>query len=1136
MATNDTFRLSKLASGVNAILMTVGIAGVLVVLNWVGASSYKRFDLTEGKFHSLSQVSIDVVQGMPDLEIRVYRSEKLPKTLSVGGNFGQGPQIDNVPQFLQALDDKLAEYKAASKGKLTVTYVSDDLEKKASEMNLTALQVPSAKANAGADDENAKYYLGMSIHYRTVEETIPVVTNSRNFEYDITRVLLRLQKKQVESLVLKDILDTGKTLNKAVEDCVAAVKKHDKGEKKDDDEAEGGVFEKMEQGQSDRAGQVEAYIKALPEIDAACGQIGPILKTQRDKLASETASGAGTSRALSREHFTQLLDKIGTFDGMYGAWLASLIADKHDLALLDKLVQLVTHPEVRARTSALQVLGEWSLGNEKEPGLQGPPLQSAQAAMRKGLEDTEPTVRSVAVQVLAQTAGDSAGQDIALALKDPDVTVREVALDLAMRLKLKVDPGMVRPFLKDTNWQVRRMAAAYFIDTGTGIEDLRPMLEDENPTVRIVAAYGLAHLKDKDSLAKIQELVAALPPGQNREAIEQEIQAMTAPPTPPPSPEAPKTEAPKTDAPPAPPAEAPKVDAPKADAPPPAPAPAPAPGPSEPRAPGAPPPGAPRGSKAPQPRQGGLQQALGGRAGLDRLGAFEMPDAVEGAKTLDDLKTDIASTYNTLKDSPGRKSIGVLCGHDEFCPFEEHDSKIPKELMQAFEQQPFIKKAVDDIKNLEEQMNGLNELIRKHFLSKGYRLVRVDAGKPIGEDIDALVVYGPRKPFKDIDLYDVDQFIMTGKPVVILLNNFQVAVNQWDEAPPYDLVTKFQSTDTNLDPFFAHYGIKNGKDLVMEPDKSMSEKINTIEAKVLPIGKVLSPAKHTYPLFPIFEKFSDSDPLVSAQSRVVLPFVSSLSLSDTGDKGVTVEPLITSSDNAIARDKGISFDPRTLKDAIVAEKTNGPHHVAMHATGTDVSSFFAGRARPERPKEEEKPPAEGEPPRPPKKDEPEKPQIDRGKVNLIVIGSNLGFENLSPSRILDGFNLGVIAQEKVTGLGAAVPYYIRFVDTWGRFLGAQNPIHLGGGRNAALPGQQVEFAMQNLEFLYSIFEWMNGDAAINQIRAREKKFLDRPLKIEDASTQWKVKWGLIAGLPILFILFGIGRWFLRAQSRKKLSV
>ncbi|MBT9554923.1 MAG: Gldg family protein, partial [Myxococcales bacterium] len=838
-ATTTVTRGTKLWSGANALIMITAVLALLVAANWFSRMNYRRLDLSQNKVNSLSDASIEAARSMEGLEIRFYRSAKLPKQIAPEGATVDQGGIKNVPLFLQQITDKLEEYKRSSEGKLAWTTIDSDLETLSGSLNLVGLTIPKDKAGSTDSDpemENKRFYLALSLHYRTAEEVIPVLTKPETLEYEITKALLRLRAKQADSLVQRDILDSGKALNEAVEKCLESIKKFDKAEAKKDEEIEGGLVEQVQSQQDDRIEQVETYISNLTTIDAACTKVGTLLEAQRKALESRPKG----QRETSREHYERLMSRIGWFHGIYGAWVARLIGDSKSLlsgetagALLDRLVKQLEHPEIPARTTALRVLGELTRGTQgNPPPLQGPPSEIAVRAIQGALSDTDPTVRAVAVQVIASTAGAQASAEILKALKDTDGKVREIALDIAMQLRIDVEPAAVIPFLKDPSWEVRRIALAYLIEKkqGTDLAVIRPLLGDENREVQFMAAYGLALGKDKASEEKVRAILATLPPGQAREALEAAVAQLNAPALAPAPEGAAPMPAPEGAVPaPAPegavPAPAPEgavpVPAPEGAVPAPAPegavpapapegaAPAPAPEGAAPAA------GTPPGGPAdpPPPQQGGasVRKALG-RAGLDRLGDVEIPGAIEALKTLEDLKTEIGQAYTALKDSPGKKSIGIYCGAGAMCPFADPNSKIPPEMAQAFESQPFIKKAVDDIKNLEDRLNQHSEAIRQFFLSKGYRFEKVDAGKPIPETIDALVVYGPRKPMSELELYDLDQFVLTGKPVVFFVNNFEVQVNQWPDEPPYgDPRSSVKSVDTNLDAFFGHYRIQNNK-------------------------------------------------------------------------------------------------------------------------------------------------------------------------------------------------------------------------------------------------------------------------------------------------------------------------------------
>ncbi|MFT7621711.1 MAG: ABC-type uncharacterized transport system involved in gliding motility auxiliary subunit, partial [Myxococcota bacterium] len=1092
-------RGKKLGAALNAVIGIAAGLTLMVAANWFAYGTYQRYDLTENEVNSLSQTSIDAVQTMEGLEIRLYQSARMPRAL-------EGPRpilIENTPRLLQQLTDKLDEYKRASNGNAQIMVIQEELESVSSALSLTALKVPSDRSDdVDPDALNKSYYLAMSLHYRTVEEVLPVVWNPATFEYDLTKALLRLKSKQAASAVMRDLLDTGLELNEAVDECVKTIEKYNQDADKDPEEdLEGGLLEQVKTQQGDRSKQIAEYLANMDQIDGACGKVTSLLEKQRAELKTRGANEG----ELSVEHFEALLNKIGWFDGIYGAWVASLIDGNREPAQLERLLRLLDHPEIPARTSALRVLAGWLTGTPEKPGLQGPAAEQGIRAIAKAQKDAEPIVRAVALQVACSGGGERAAVEIGKALGDPDATVREVALDLAMKLRVTVEAGKVRPFLKDTSWSVRRLSVAYLVNTRQAtVQDLRPMLKDTNKEVKFVAAYGLTQLKDLQSETELKLILDQLAPGQERMALKAALEKMAGES----AVNKPEGAAPPTPAPPA------LAPAPEGAAPTPTPAPGPA-GTRTPHRPGA-------QGNPPPPQGGGVRSALG-RAGTDRLGDMQLPDPITGIETLSQLKGEISTAYTTLKDSPGRRTIGFLCGHQEFCPFEETESKIPDELVAAFEQQPFIKKAVDDIKNLEANLNGTNESIRRYFMQYGYRVIKVDAGKPVPSEVDALFIYGPRKPFSDRDLYDVDQFMLTGRPVVMFTNSYTVAVNQWDDKPPYDLTSTIKSVDTNLNPFLSHYGVKANNDLVMETAKSAYEKITTVAMTPSNIGPLPMSARYSYPMFPVFEIFSETDPLVAGLRRVTLPYASSFSHVEGAQPGVSFDAIIKSSETSVAKTANFVLDPKALRDSVMAEQTSGSLAVAVHLTG-EASSYFAGKARPAGAV------AEGE--TAPKSDE--KPQTDTGNINLVIIGSNLGWEDYSPSRILHDFNLGAVAQEKVTGLSAAIPYYIRFVNMRGRILWPQNPIHLGQrGQMQQIGGQQAEFWQKNLEFLFGVFDWATGEEGMAAIRA--KADTDRPLKINNEDTVRAVSWGLVAGLPLAFMLVAIFRFWLRRLGRRRLG-
>lgn len=92
----------------NAFLMVVAVLGILVVLNYLGNTYSRRWDLTEDKQNSLAQESLQIL-------------EKLPSKVSVVGYFSPRMSKETATQLLE-------NYKSSSNGKFDYKFVDPDAD------------------------------------------------------------------------------------------------------------------------------------------------------------------------------------------------------------------------------------------------------------------------------------------------------------------------------------------------------------------------------------------------------------------------------------------------------------------------------------------------------------------------------------------------------------------------------------------------------------------------------------------------------------------------------------------------------------------------------------------------------------------------------------------------------------------------------------------------------------------------------------------------------------------------------------------------------------------------------------------------------------------------------------------------
>ncbi|HOU55062.1 MAG TPA: Gldg family protein [Myxococcota bacterium] len=467
-----------------------------------------------------------------------------------------------------------------------------------------------------------------------------------------------------------------------------------------------------------------------------------------------------------------------------------------------------------------------------------------------------------------------------------------------------------------------------------------------------------------------------------------------------------------------------------------------------------------------------------------------------------------ARDQETLKDSPGRKAIGFLCGHREFCPFAESSSLFRPEVLGLMGQNnPLVQQFASQARAIEDQIQQINEQIRRAlFTRKGLTLKRIDPGQDVPDDVEALVVFGPEKPLSDRDLYVIDQFLLSGRSVLVFLNPWDVAVYNFrkggESLDPSDMTADDlhrESRPTNLGPLLAHYGVQANQDILVE--KRDFGDITILQLQRQGRYTLQSQRDFPYPLLPTFSDLDRSHVLVKRLSSVTLPYVSTLSVTDEArqDPNRTVVELIRSSRDASAVKENVELSPPALIRQAAMLPSNGPHTVAVAIQGT-FRSFFDGKEIPKRPARE------GE-----DKATPERPFQAQGQGRLLVIGSNLGLENLSPEKVFDGFSLSMLTSGRAD-------FFLRLKD------------YIANFQNWQLRLTQISpIVMQNLDFLFNALDWGIQNEALVDIRS--KAYVKRPIRVLAPGVQTAIQWIFILGLPALFALYGV----FRTLSRRRRS-
>jgi ABC-type uncharacterized transport system involved in gliding motility auxiliary subunit len=229
----------------------------------------------------------------------------------------------------------------------------------------------------------------------------------------------------------------------------------------------------------------------------------------------------------------------------------------------------------------------------------------------------------------------------------------------------------------------------------------------------------------------------------------------------------------------------------------------------------------------------------------------------------------------------------------------------------------------------------------KRGLEREVEIVTLDpSAGDIGDDVDALVVAGPRRAFDEPARRRIDAFVMKGKAALFLIDGMAVDP---DRRSGKDRLRSGSPIDTGLDPLLAAYGFRIGRDFVFD-------RLNVP-------GPVDSPGGPLFANLPAFvgvrsSQMPDRDLAVLAGvEMMVFPFASSVDLVGPLAGGAPRDgrlwTLARSSRRAWRQTAPFDASPPTPgvpADAGAPEA--GPFALAYAYQGTVPSAYPGGAAAP----------------------------------------------------------------------------------------------------------------------------------------------------------------------------------------------
>ena len=373
----------------------------------------------------------------------------------------------------------------------------------------------------------------------------------------------------------------------------------------------------------------------------------------------------------------------------------------------------------------------------------------------------------------------------------------------------------------------------------------------------------------------------------------------------------------------------------------------------------------------------------------------------------------------------------------------------------------------------EEPAANFRSLISQNYSLKNIALRDQD----IPEGLNCLIIARPMEKFSDYELFQIDQFLMEGKSLALVLDRFTEMRPPGQQGMNLGQPPVFVPLDTGLEKLLSHYGIRIQQSFVMDENcyrQEMPAQFGGGERAI-----------YFAPL--IKDRFINNDfDFMKNIKRLVALKISPLELDTEriSQNSLKSHQLFASSEKSWQMRDRINLNPMFIKPPKSSEEMQS--YPLAYVLEGQFPSYFAGKPLPVREIEAEK---ESEQ-KPEAAESGSQPEIDLSKIERR------------------GTFLAQGRPGKVFVMASADMLRDNVLDAGGR------------GPNAT--------------FILNTIDYLNGREDIAVMRAKVQRF--NPVEETQAATKTFVKAVNIAGLPVLVVIFGLGVWFRRHARKKQIQM
>ncbi|MGD8950154.1 MAG: Gldg family protein [Desulfobacterales bacterium] len=392
-----------------------------------------------------------------------------------------------------------------------------------------------------------------------------------------------------------------------------------------------------------------------------------------------------------------------------------------------------------------------------------------------------------------------------------------------------------------------------------------------------------------------------------------------------------------------------------------------------------------------------------------------------------------------------------------------------------------------------ETLNNFRTLVSRNYTIKD---VNLDDGK-IPSSLRCLVIVRPTETFSDDELYQIDQFLMQGKNVLLIPDSFKEIMPQQQMPRGMNPGPRYEPLETGLEKLLDHYGIRVKQSYVMDKNSFRQEMPQALGGGERPI--YFAPMIEDQMINHDLDFMQNINRLVAVRISPLELIEDRLNASDT--KAYRV---FSSSAQSWQMRGQINLNPAMIRPPQSEDELQS--YPLAYLLESAFSSYFTGKPLPER--KTAAPDAD---------DDTKTAAADETKPDAGQDGN----PDSSP-----------VAAPEVTKTenpeSTPVP-----VESEGAFISRGKPGRIFLMASSEMLTDNVIDAQgrgTNAVFLLNVIDALNGREDIAVLRAKRQDF--NPLLPIGAGAKTAVKTVNIAGLPILVVLFGVAVWF-RRMSRKR---